>query len=88
MGRGEKSVAGAGVHRLQEEFRGIRPHRHCGGKKSAPRRIILGGGEAGAGRSLDIKGEKLSTLSQNSTGVTAAIFTFSFNVDKAGFMIL
>ena len=62
-------------------------HRQCGVKK-CPAQDLFGGGEAGAGQSLDIKGEKLSSRSQSSTGVTAAIFTFSFNVDKAGFMIL
>ena len=62
-------------------------HRQCGGKK-CPAQDHIGGREAGAGQSLDIKGEKLSRRTQNSTGVTAAIFTFIFNVNKAWFMVL
>ena len=57
-------------------------------QKNAPRWILLGGGDTSAGRSLDIKGEKLSRRAQNSTGVQQAIFTFIFTVNKYDFMAL
>jgi len=81
-------VAGAGAHRWQEVFRELLPEKGCGGEKNAPRGLILGGGDTGAGRRLDTKGESYPAEVQNSIAVAGAIFSLISNVNKDQFMTL